>query len=313
MPLDPLIVTTEQAALRLMSEPTADIAGQRAQALRIDREVVAPLVATAPEVEIRDVAVPVLGHGTVPVRLFVPPGGRPDGMYLFFFGGAFRQGAVDFPSVDALLRARAVGANTVIAAPSYALAPEFRFPVPVEQGMAVLRWLATESAFWGLAPTDITIGGMSAGGNIAAAVALVNRDSDAVPIRQQLLEVPVTDLTGDHLSAEVGPLLGIPEELVRAWMQPIAELYLDDADPRTPTASPLLAPDLSGLPEAHVFTAGHDVLLGDGRSFVAALNGAGTRATEHHFSGMTHGSLSLTRDLAEAQDWQAAVIEVLQP
>ena len=90
MPLNPIIVSAEQAALQLMmSEPAADIDGQRAQALRIDREIVEPLVADAPDVEIRDVEVPVPGHGTVDVRLFVPPTNHPDGLYLFFFGGAF--------------------------------------------------------------------------------------------------------------------------------------------------------------------------------------------------------------------------------
>ena len=115
---------------------------------------------------------------------------------LAFFGGAFRIGGIDYPTTDAAYRRRAVDAQVAIVAVDYALAPEHRYPVQVEQAYAALEWLFEHAAELGIDPDRIGVLGTSAGGNLAAAVTLMNRDRAGLPLRLQVLEVPVVDLTG---------------------------------------------------------------------------------------------------------------------
>lgn len=317
MPLDPIIAAAEARALALISStPVASPGEQRDLAFRVDCDVVLPLVAPPPQdIAHRTDKVPVPGRDDVTVHVFTPDAAddtRPLGGYLFFFGGAFRQGGIHFPSVEALLRARASRARTVIVAPDYALAPEEPYPIALEQGAAVLAWMHDHAADLGFDPEALTIGGMSAGGDLAAVVALINRDAAGLPIRQQILEVPVSDLTGGHLSAEVAPQLGLDMAAMVPMMREMAANYLGGADPRTPAASPLFAPDLSGLPPAHVLVAEFDIFRGDGEAYAAALAEHGTPATLRTFPDMTHGSLAFTKDVAGAQEWQRAVVELLR-
>lgn len=310
---NPIIQAAEAAAQEMIAaaQPIASPREQRDLARLVDREVVFPLVAPAPTVEHRTLWIPVPGRRDLRIHLFAPADVRPQAALLFFFGGAFRQGAVDFLSVDALLRSRAAKSQTLIVAPDYALAPEEPFPTALEQGMAALQWLHLHADEFGVAHDRISIGGMSAGGDLAASIALANRDGRRFPIRQQILEVPVTDLTGGHLSPELAPHIGFHEDLVLPMMEEMARNYLAGEDPRNPAASPLLAPDLSDLPPAHVLTAEFDVFRGDGEAYVVALQKHGTKATEHRFPGMTHGSLAFTREVLEAQQWERAVVELL--
>ncbi|GMA31207.1 alpha/beta hydrolase [Litorihabitans aurantiacus] len=314
-PLHPVIREAEAAMRAVMSATVVTTPQeQRTLALRIDREVVAPLVADPPtDVDVEDVTVAVPGRGDVRCRVYRPRGVRAVGGHLFLFGGAFRQGGIDFPSVDALLRTRAVRARTVVVAPDYALAPEHPYPAALEQVVAVHRWLAAAADELGFPPGSVTVGGMSAGGNLAAALALVNRDGDRLPLRRQVLEVPVTDLTGGHLSVDVAPSLGMPREAVVPMMQELAANYLASASPTAPTASPLLARDLSGLPPADVLVAELDVFRGDGEAYVAELQRHGTPATLHAFAGMTHGSLAFTREVPGAREWEDRVVALLDP
>lgn len=326
MPIDPIIADAEARAITLMSSvAVTSPTEQRALALRIDEEVVLPLVAPpsaeAQGVSVRVETVPVAGREAVAVHIYTPDAGAapvdvaaPEVMagHLFFFGGAFRQGGLHFPSVDALLRARAAKARTVIVAPQYALAPEEPYPAAIEQATAVLRWMAARAADLGIDPSTLSIGGMSAGGDIAAVLAILNRDGDGIPIRRQILEVPVADLTGGHLSLDVAQDLGLDAEAMVPMMRELAENYLAGADPLAPTASPLFAPDLSGLPPAHVLVSEFDVFRGDGEAYAAALQQHGTPCTLHRFAGMTHGSLAYTRDVEAAREWERTVVELLR-
>ncbi|MET0886397.1 MAG: alpha/beta hydrolase [Mycetocola sp.] len=312
MPLDPIIAAAEARALELVSiTPVSSPTEQRALALRVDEEVIFPLVATPPDVTARVESVPVPGRAPVTVYVYSPIDDPAVGGYLFFFGGAFRQGGLHFPSVDAVLRARAAKARTVIVAPDYALAPEEPYPAALEQATAVLNWMGEHALELGFAQSAITIGGMSAGGAIAAVLALLNRDNGNIVIRQQVREVPVADLTGGHLTAEVADQLGFARASVVPMMQEMAANYLAGADPLAPTASPLFAPDLSGLPATHVLVAEYDVFRGDGEAYAAALQERGTPATLHRFPSMTHGSLAYTKDVRGAQEWERTVVDLL--
>ncbi len=266
----------------------------------------------APECIVEDVMVPVPEQAPVRVRLYSPADQKPHGALLHFFGGAFRQGGVHFPSTDITNRSRAARAGIVVAAVDYSLAPESRFPVPIEQGVAALSWLGDHAERLGIPARSIAIGGLSAGGGIAAGVALANRDADGPDLRFQLLEVPVLDLTGAHFDREVCPELGLSWTALEPDLLSMGRLYLDAADPANPLASPLLSPRLDGLPPAHVFTAELDVFRGDGSAFVDALIAAGTPALEHRYAGMTHDSHFFNDELPAAVRWQEHVIRLLR-
>jgi acetyl esterase len=247
------------------------------------------------------------------IRLYQTDLPAPHGVLLWFFGGAFRQGNLDFPSVDIINRTRAHQAGLTVVGVEYSLSPEQRYPVAISQGHAALIWLNRHATSLGLDPERIAIGGASSGANLAAAVALMNRDLTALPLRLLLLEVPTLDLTGGHLSRGVAWRSGLPPFLVARGLRSIALDYLGDADlADQPYASPLLAPDLTGLPPTHILTAGCDILSGDGVAYARRLTQAGVKAQLHQFAGLGHESSFLTAVSEPAQRWQSEVISILR-
>ncbi|MDR1153031.1 MAG: alpha/beta hydrolase, partial [Bifidobacteriaceae bacterium] len=249
----------------------------------------------------------------VRLRLFLPEGRGPWPAYLVFFGGSFRRGGVEWPSPSAAFAARARGAGVAAVAVDYALAPEHPYPAAVHQGMAALRWIVRDGSAHGLDPARIGIGGMSSGANIAAAVSLFNRDTDAITLRLQLLEVPALDLTGGHLSLGAAAGFGPLGPLVLVGLLAIARDYLGGsmARAREPYASPLLAPDLTGLPPTRILTAQHDPLRRDGETYAARLRAAGVDAVATRFAGMTHEASAYTKVLPGARAWHETVVAAL--
>ena len=232
---------------------------------------------------------------------------------LAFFGGAFRIGGIDYPTTDAANRRRAVDAHVAIAAVDYALAPEHHYPVQVEQGYAALVWLFDRAEQLGVDASRIGLLGTSAGGNLAAAVALLNRDRAGLPVRLQLLEVPVVDLTGGHLDLGATRGLGIPRPLAIRELRSVARTYLahqDDA--REPYASPLRAESHAGLPPALILTAEYDPLRGDGDAYAFALRRAGVDASVVRYQGVTHDVAIFSGALPAARRWHDDVIAGLR-
>lgn len=304
MTLHPAITRAAADAARIATPRGTSPAAWRAQALKIDQEVTRRYMKPAPDCLVRDVNVPRPAHPPVRVRLYSPIDKRPTGALLHFFGGAFRQGGVHYPSSDITNRSRAAMSGILVAAVDYSLSPESSFPAPVEQGLAVLKWLADNASELGFPTGNIAVGGLSAGGNIAAAVALAARDSGGTQPLFQLLEAPVLDLTGGHFRAAAASELGLDWPIVRQDLIDMGRLYLNGVDPTIPRASPLLASNIRGLPPAHVFTAEFDVFRGDGEAFVHLLQAAGIPAVEHHFAGMTHDSHFFDLVLPEAIAWR---------
>lgn len=314
MQLDPRVKQAQRELRSIAGKPAKTPAGWRAQAAEVDEYLAAHLMLPAPaNVARHDVEVDVPGQEAFRVRIYTPPGRRMRGALLSFYGGAFRQGSVDFPSVDSLNRTRANDADIVIVAPDYAQAPEHRYPEAVEQGHAALEWLHANARSLDVAPSRIAISGTSAGGNIAAAVTLMNRDRNEIPLLFQLLEVPVLDLTGEHFDRRVAWRLGLPPFLVAPHLRRIARAYLGDSRrAHEPYASPLLAHDLSGLPTAHIFTAEYDLMRGDGEAYAARLRDAMNEAHARRFSGQSHESSLFTALFPGAREWQAAVSAILE-
>jgi len=289
-------------------------ARHRRAALAWDRKELETVGTPGPDVPTAEHEIAVPGRPSVRVRIYYPhaAGARPVPAWLTFFGGAFRIGGIDYPTTDAANRRRAADAGVAMVAVDYALAPEHRFPTQIEQARAALVWLHANADDLGIDADRIGVAGTSAGASIAAALTLANRDGSRLPIRLQLLEVPVTDLTGRHLDLRATRVLGIPSIIALRELRSVARTYLRDrSDARNPLASPLRATSHADLPEAVIFTAEYDPLRGDGIAYAARLRAAGVEASAVQYLGVTHDTAIFTGALPAARRWHRDVVGAL--
>ena len=219
------------------------------------------------------------------LRIYTPDGDGPFPAVVYFHGGGWVLG--DRRTHDALCRRLANAAACVVVSVDYSRAPEYKFPTPLENCYRATRFVAQNSEQFQIDAERIAVAGDSAGGNLAAGVALMARDQGSPAIRFQLLIYPVLnhnfDTASYHKFAE-----GFG--LTKAAMRWFWEQYLDSADDgRLPYCSPLAADDLSGLPAAHVITAEYDVLRDEGEAFVAKLKASAVATTHERYDGMIHG------------------------
>ena len=223
--------------------------------------------------------------GELRVRLYSPTGGTPRGTVVNFHGGGWVLGAVDGNDWTCSTVAARTGAQVVSV--DYRLAPEHRFPAGVEDCLDGLRWAAGLPS----SAAGIVVMGDSAGGNLAAVVALAGRGTDSPPIALQVLIYPGTDLTKQSPSLVTNADAPF---LTRAAVDAFTDHYLGpDGDPRDPLASPLLASDHTGLPPALVITAEHDPIRDDGRRYATALREAGVPVRHTDYVDAPHGFLSV--------------------
>jgi acetyl esterase len=257
-----------------------------------------PLLQPPPEevAAVRDLAIPGPG-GPLPLRLYRGAGcdaATPQPALLFLHGGGWVIG--DLESHDGLCRRLANAARCHVVAVDYRLAPEHRFPAAVEDAAAALRWLAAEAPALGIDRARMAVGGDSAGGNLAAVLALMGRDGTLPSTGFQLLLYPVLDLSMATPSyARVTE--GVP--LTAATMRYFADHYLPPpADREDWRASPARAASLAGTPPAFVLTAGHDPLADEGRDYARRLEAEGVRVAALHLSDQLHGVLTMGRIVA---------------
>jgi acetyl esterase len=259
----------------------ADLAERRRQA-----DATMLLASTGPEsgVSSTDHRVRVPG-GEIAVRVTVPHGVGPHPAVLFLHGGGWFQGNLDTAAVESGPLASAVPCAVV--AVDYRLAPEHPFPTPLEDCVAAYRWLLATADELGVDRSRIAVAGTSAGANLAAALCLAARDRGLARPRLQMLEVPALDLT---LSSPSIHAADTQAGLTGAMVTEFSGFYLPDQDQRTdPLASPLLAPDLSGLPPAVIVVAEHDPVRDDGERYLARLHEAGVPATAVRVLAHPHG------------------------
>lgn len=236
--------------------------------------------------EVRDILVPGPA-GNLPVRVYDPAPGTPLPLVVYFHGGGWVIGNIEV--VDKPCRALANASQCVVAAAQYRLSPETKFPGPVEDCYSVTRWLSERANELGADRNRLAVCGDSAGGNLAAAVALMSRDRGGPPIAYQLLMYPVTAPARDTEFASYrdnadGYLL------TRGGMEWFWDHYLhspEDGD--NPYASPLRAADLSGLPPAMVVTAEFDPLRDEGAAYADRLQQAGVAVKHSRYNGVIHG------------------------
>jgi len=234
--------------------------------------------------------------GPLPIRIYRPKDGLK-GALVYFHGGGWVLGSLD--SADATCRALANRSRCVVISIGYRLAPEHKFPAAVDDAYAAVRWVADNGADLRIDPARIAVGGSSAGGGLAAAVALIARDRGGPKIAFQLLTVPVTELSSRAAShREFAEGYG----LTSADMEWFGRHYVrTEADADEPYASVLRA-DLHDLPPAFVITAECDPLRDDGEAYAEKLRKLGIAARYKRYSGMFHGFMSFPGVLPEAAE-----------
>lgn len=242
-------------------------------------------------------------HGRVPVHVYRPPGRRrrTPGAYVHFHGGAFlmRSPRMD----DFWCRYVAETAGVVVVNVDFHTGPYVRYPVAQHQAHDAAAWVAAHGDELGLDGARVAVGGFSSGGSLAAAVCLQARDRQSFRPVLQVLGVPALDV-----ASEVTPGPGMVSPSLRRLVR---RVYFPDHATRSDAyASPLLAPDLGGLPPAVVLTAERDSLRGDGEQYVERLRAAGIPVLHDQTPGADHYFLS--HDLVRARTTMAMVADEIR-
>jgi acetyl esterase len=239
--------------------------------------------------KVEDRTVPVTG-GEIPVRVYTPSGSGPFPVLVYYHGGGWVIGNRD--SVDAPCRSLANSAQCVVVSVDYRLAPEHKFPTAAEDCYDATRWVAEHAGELAVDAGRIAVGGDSAGGNLAAVVALMARDRGGPKLAFQLLVYPVTDYsweTPSYTENAEGFML-TKQSMVWFWNHYVAS----ETDATHMHASPLRAESLTGLPPALVITAEFDPLRDEGEAYAERLKQAGVPVQATRYPGMIHGFFQMS-------------------
>jgi acetyl esterase len=241
----------------------------------------------------------------VPVRLYVPTTDASLPVHVHLHGGGWWMGSIE--TVDPMARELAHVSGMAVVSVGYRLAPEHRFPSGLDDVYAVLTSLG--SAELGFTPTTISVGGESAGANLAAAVCLLARDRGGPSVVAQWLDVPAVDLTApeDDSIRDFGTGYG----LEAAQLSQLLEWYCDADEVTSAYVSPALAPDLSGLPPAIVTTAAFDPIRDQGERFAQALHAAGNEVVLRRNPGQIHASSWFTALTEANAAWYDETVALL--
>ena len=230
--------------------------------------------------------------GNIPIRIYRPNSSKPLPVVVFFHGGGWVIGNLDW--LDDMCRAYANGVECVVVSVDYRLAPEHKFPAAVEDAYAATLWVANNTNLINGDRDRIAVVGDSAGGNLATVVALMAREKGTPPLIYQVLIYPATHYNTETESYQKygnGDYRFTKAEMVWFWQH-----YLrTDADGQNPYASPLLAEDLSNLPPALIITAEYDMLRDEAEVYADRLQSAGVPVTLKNYDGMIHGFLGFAR------------------
>jgi acetyl esterase len=238
--------------------------------------------------------------GAIAARIYTPNRLRKTGglapVLVFFHGGGWVIGDLD--SHDVVCRKLADEAELVVISVDYRLAPEHKFPAAVDDAIAATKWIAANAASLGLDASRLCVGGDSAGGNLAAVVAIAARDGNGPAIAGQVLIYPATDFAMTHPSHREPETSILLTHSVIRWFR---DHYLNgSADIGDWLASPARAKTLVGLPAAYVLTAGADPLRDEGDEYAARLKQAGVAVTYRTFPGQFHGFFTMGKLLPQA-------------
>jgi acetyl esterase len=242
------------------------------------------------------------GGPEIPVRIYRPDGDGPFPTVVYFHGGGFVLG--DLESHDLVCRHLCRGSDAMIVAVDYRLAPEHPFPAAVEDAYAATAWAATN-------PDDVSgtgqlaVAGDSAGGTLAAAVALMARDRDGPDLDFQLLVYPAVSADADWPSKVQYASGYYLEGEDMEWFH---DCYFgSDVHAVNPYAHPLAACGHADLPPATVITAGYDPLRDEGVAYAEALDADGVSVTHRNYDDVIHGFFSMLAEPARLERGHEAV------
>jgi cation diffusion facilitator CzcD-associated flavoprotein CzcO/acetyl esterase/lipase len=245
--------------------------------------------------------------GELAYRLYRPPTDGPHPIVAYFHGGGWVLG--DATSDDPFCRDLCVRTGAIVVSADYRHAPEHQFPAAVNDAMAAVQWIADNAEALGGVPGQVAVCGWSAGGNLAAAVCQLARDSGGPDIVAQALLTPKTDsdmTRSSYLENADGYFL--TTALVR-WF---VDHYAEPEDGDDPRLSPLRAEDLAGLPPAIVVTAEFDPLRDEGDAYATALQAAGVPTEHVRARGHTHLSLTMVDMVISGAPVRAQIADALR-
>jgi len=242
----------------------------------------------------------------IPIRVYTPIG-RASDCLIYFHGGGWVLGSLDLVDLPCRLLANKTG--RVVVSVSYRLAPEHGFPAPVEDCYAATKWIAENRAKFSDGKR-IAVCGDSAGGNLAAAVSLKARSQEGPLIDDQVLIYPITDLSDENYKT-------FPDELspglMRNDMQWFIRHYISkEEDMENQYASPICAPNLTGLPRTFMITAEYDILTKQCNSYSERLRQAGVQVKTKNYDGVPHGFFTLPDAFDAAHDAVEKIAELLR-
>jgi acetyl esterase len=238
--------------------------------------------------------------GTIPARIYTPLRLRQaNGLapaLVFFHGGGWVIGDLD--SHDVVCRKLADEGELVVISVDYRLAPEHKFPAAVDDAIAATKWIALNARRLGIDASRLSVGGDSAGGNLATVVAISARDGNGPAIAGQVLIYPAIDFAMTHPSHREPETSILLTHSVIRWFR---DHYLNGAaDVQDWRASPARARSLTGLPPAYVLTAGADPLRDEGDEYAQRLRDAGVAVAHRTFPGQFHGFFTMGKLLQQA-------------
>jgi len=260
----------------------------------VSRDAASFAGAPLPVARVDEIAVPGAA-GMLGARLYVPAGlpsppGEAAPMLVYLHGGGWVVGDLDTHDQPCRFLARESG--ILVLSIDYRRAPEHKFPAPVDDCLAALRFAIDDAGSLGADPARVAVGGDSAGGNLAAAVTRLCTIEGGPAPTLQLLIYPVTDLSRKRESYRLFREGFFLTESNMDWYR--AHYLPDESAARDPRASPVLATDLAGLPPAHVVTAGFDPLRDEGEDYARLLQDAGVPVRLTRERRLIHGFVNAT-------------------
>ncbi len=241
--------------------------------------------------------------GAVPVRVYRPSDAPHLPVIMFFHGGGWVL--CDLDTHDMVCRTLCKTHGAVVVSVDYRLAPEHKFPAPLEDCYAATKYVADHALALGVDAATLMVAGDSAGGNLACATALLARERGGPHIAHQFLIYPVTNYNFDTPSYHQ---LSTGYMLTAQGMRWYWQQYTDETTAKNPLAS-ILRADLSGLPPATIITAGYDPLHDEGKALADKMQEAGVAVTYRHFDDMLHGFVNLVGLVPQADEALAMAMQ----
>jgi len=303
MTLDPdtAAILDKVAALNL---PTFEQVGWERARAGFERQPRAGLDVEVASVEDRTIPGP--DGNEIAVRIYQPINAGSGGALVYFHGGGWVVGSLD--SHDDICRALTeLGGCTTISV-DYRMGPEHMFPAAPEDCYAALQWVTDNNGELGIDSSKIAIAGDSAGGNLAAAVAVMARDRGGPDLALQVPIYPATNFDSNTRSMTAN---GEGYGLTRDAMVWFYDHYCAPEDRKHPYAAPINA-DLEGVAQAFIIVAGYDPLRDEGVAFAQKLQDAGVRTTLVEYPGQNHGFFGMTKYIAQSNEAQQLVGQALQ-